>query len=251
MYGSPIRTLRAGLRATLGEEPRRGRLTSERHIPRGKRTRWPSMSAPAPRKISTASGKLTISMPTCSSRVSALASICSRPSVEMTSTGGSLRVRYGSVSIAARQALRLAGGTTAPHRGVFEVRERSFASPRVPGRVAGSCRVHGTARAAPIRAGGRAPGPRRRRGWRGGARPRRRSGGTARRARSGRSASAVSETGVSAMTSASASSVETSPVSVDRTVATPSRHPRTQAEVIDRPPASAKRFRSGPSAALW
>ena len=67
--------------------------TIERHIPRGKRTRVPSTSAPAPRKISTASGKLTISMPTCSRSVSAFYSICSRPSAEMTSTGASRRVR--------------------------------------------------------------------------------------------------------------------------------------------------------------
>ncbi len=93
MYGSPIRTLRASLRARWVKMRGAVAWTSDRHMPRGKRTRWPSTSAPAPRKISVASGKLTISIPTRSSSVSALVSICSRPSAEMTSTGASLRVR--------------------------------------------------------------------------------------------------------------------------------------------------------------
>ena len=65
------------------------------------------------------------------------------------------------------------------------------------------------------------------------------------------SARAVSATGVSAMTSASASIFVSSPVSVDTTAATPSCQPRTTDDDIDRPPAAANRLRSGPSAALW
>ncbi len=56
MWGSPMTTFRAGFRArwvnTLGAVA----VTIWRHIPRGKRTRLPSTSAPAPRKISIASG---------------------------------------------------------------------------------------------------------------------------------------------------------------------------------------------------
>ena len=42
-----------------------------------------------------------------------------------------------------------------------------------------------------------------------------------------------------------------SPVAIVRTSAIPPCHPRTHAPVTDRPPARAKRARSGPSAALW
>ena len=70
-------------------------------------------------------------------------------------------------------------------------------------------------------------------------------------ARGRSSARAVSEIAVSAMTRASASIFVSSPVSVERTAAPPSRHPRTHDEVIDLPPAAANRARSGPSAALW
>ena len=140
MYGSPIWTLRAALRAPWVK--RRGAVacTIERHMPRGKRTRWPVTSAPAFRKISVASGKLTISMPTCSRSVSAFSSICSRPSVEITSTGASLRVRYGQRVHRPGQALRLASRATASHGRVFEVRSghsRLLACTRADGRGRG------------------------------------------------------------------------------------------------------------------
>ncbi len=93
MYGSPIRTSRTGLRARWVNTRGAVAVISWRHIPRGNRTRVPSASAPALRKISTASGKLPTSMPTSSRSVSALSSIVSRPSAETTSTGVSFRVR--------------------------------------------------------------------------------------------------------------------------------------------------------------
>ena len=65
MYGSPIWTLRAGLRAQLREDRRRGRHDERAaHAAREADPLARRSSAPAPRKISTASGKLTISMPT-------------------------------------------------------------------------------------------------------------------------------------------------------------------------------------------
>ncbi len=93
MCGSPMTTLRAGFRAVWVKLAGAEAWTICRHIPRSKRTRVPWTSAPAARKISTASGKLTISTPTSWSSVSALCSIASRPSVEITSTGGNVRVR--------------------------------------------------------------------------------------------------------------------------------------------------------------
>ena len=49
-------TLRASLRARCVKIRGAVALMSDRHRPRGKRTRVPSASAPADRKISTASG---------------------------------------------------------------------------------------------------------------------------------------------------------------------------------------------------
>ena len=83
----------------------------------------------------------------------------------------------------AGEALALSRGPTAPHGGVFEVRDSHLIS-SVRGRAARRRQGHGTA--ARIRGGVPAPGPRRTRGSHDGARPRRRPGGTGCRARPGR-----------------------------------------------------------------
>ena len=57
--------------------------------------------------------------------------------------------------------------------------------------------------------------------------------------------------GVSAMTRVSASMRRLGPVAFVRRIAAPRPMPSTRAPVTDRPPAVAKRVRSGPSAALW
>ena len=58
MYGSPMTTSRAGLRARWVNTRGAVAWMSWRHIPRGNRTRVPSTSAPAARKISTRLGKV-------------------------------------------------------------------------------------------------------------------------------------------------------------------------------------------------
>ena len=76
-------------------------------MPRGKRTRSPSISAPAPRNSSIASGASRKSIPTCSRIVSAFSSSSASPSSETTSTGASVRVRNGTLSTTALQPRRL------------------------------------------------------------------------------------------------------------------------------------------------
>jgi hypothetical protein len=88
----PISTLLTGLRATCVKVAGADACTICRHMPRGKRTRSPSMSAPASLNRRSASGVSRNSMPTCSSTVSALCSISSRLSSETTSNGVIVRV---------------------------------------------------------------------------------------------------------------------------------------------------------------
>ena len=76
-------------------------------MPRGKRTRSPSISAPASRKSAIASGASRKSIPTCSRIVSAFSSSSARPSSERTSSGASVRVRNGTLSTTAPQPCRL------------------------------------------------------------------------------------------------------------------------------------------------
>ena len=68
-----------GLRATWSNSCGAVACTIERASPRGNRTRSPSMSHPAPRSSSSASGAPRKSMPTCSRIVSALCSIRREP----------------------------------------------------------------------------------------------------------------------------------------------------------------------------
>ncbi len=80
----------AGLRATWSNSRGAVAFTSWRASPRGNRTRSPSMSQPAPRISSSASGASRKSIPTCSRIVSALCSIVATPSSLSTSTGREL-----------------------------------------------------------------------------------------------------------------------------------------------------------------
>ena len=88
----PISTLFAGLRAYCVNRSGAVAWISSRHIPRGKRTRSPSTSAPASLNKAWASGASRKSIPTCSRIVSAFCSMISSPSSVSTSNGGSVRV---------------------------------------------------------------------------------------------------------------------------------------------------------------
>ena len=101
MYGSPIWTLRARLRATCVN--RRGAVawTIERHMPRGKRTRWPvDVGAGVAEDLDRIREVDDLDPDLFEERVGVRPRSAPGRSVEMTSTGGSRRVRYGSVSMA-------------------------------------------------------------------------------------------------------------------------------------------------------
>ena len=88
-------------------------------MPRGKRTRSPSTSAPPSRRTRSASGSLRNSTPTSSRIVSALRSMSARPSSSRTSNGSSVRVRNGVRSTCAwSRAARRARGRRALRCGV-------------------------------------------------------------------------------------------------------------------------------------
>ena len=112
----PISTLRAGLRAYWVNWRGAVAWTIWRHIPRGKRTRSPSTSAPASRRSRSASASPRNSTPTSSRIVSALCSMSARPSSPRTSNGASVRVRNGTCSAwaASRSAWRAARPPLAP-----------------------------------------------------------------------------------------------------------------------------------------
>ena len=173
-------------------------------MPRGKRTRWPvDVGAGAAEDLGRLGEVDDLDADLLEEGVGVgldLLEALGRDDLDRRQLPGQVRQRVHGPG----EALALSRGPTAPHGGVFEVRDSHRISSGFASAEGAARHRHGTA--ARIRGGVPAPGPRRRRGSRGAARRRRRSGGTGCRARSRPSARAVSATGVSAMTRVSASS---------------------------------------------
>ena len=114
VFAPPNTTLCSGFRASWVNS--RGAASPARAAARGRAGSAhapPSTSAPASRKSPSASGVSRNSIPTRSRIVSAFSSRNARPSSERTSTGGSTRVRNGTLSTTAcGRAACLAGSAT-------------------------------------------------------------------------------------------------------------------------------------------
>ena len=237
MYGSPICTLRAAVAGELREQARRRGLDQRSaHPAREPDARAVHVGAGAPEDPDRIREVDDLDPDLLEERVRVrfdLLETAGRDDLD----GGRLRVRYGSVSIV--RARRSDWRAARPRRTAGCSRSCvAIWSPRdASGRAVDLVPV--MVRRPDFRGEAPARDPRGRRGSPGAAPRSRRSHGTAVPWARRSSARPTTATGVSAMTSVSASTVVCSPVSVDRISATPSRQPRMAAEVIQRPPASA------------
>ena len=183
MYGSPIWTLRAGLRARWVKIARRRGLDERAaHAAREAHPLTLDVGAGAAEDLGRLGEVDDLDADLLEEGVGVgldLLEALGRDDLDRRQLPGQVRQRVQRPG----EALALSRGPTAPYGGVFEVRHSHRLS-------SGSASADGAARyrhgtAARIRGGVPVPCPRRRRGSRGGARRRRRSGGTGCRGGSG------------------------------------------------------------------